>query len=333
MDTKDIFLTVVIVLKNQADSLKKIIVDIEDKIENLVNDYEIIIVDNASTDGSYAVFNELVSVDGLFNLQVYMLTKEVAIDTATWVGLESALGDYVLVFDPFMDDLTIVPEMLDKVMLGSDVVFATNLNKPIQSIGYRCGNSIFNIIYGCFSGINLIKDAPTYRILSKTVINFIAQYRHPENGYRYLPATSGFVKNYLEYKSLDKPKGIKKIGNSIKKGVQLILSTSAPMRLVTALSFFGAIANLFYSGYVVLVGIFMENVATGWISMSLQMSGMFFLISLVLLVLGEYVLQMTQSNVRGPKYHVYREFTSAKTTRLNKLNVEEHIAGQRDRDL
>ena len=58
--------------------------------------------------------------------------------------------------------------------------------------------------------------------------------------------------------------------------------------------------------------------------MSLQMSGMFFLISLVLLVLGEYVLQMANLSNEGPSYHVSQEFTSERMTRFEKLNIEEN---------
>jgi hypothetical protein len=47
-------------------------------------------------------------------LQVYALTKEVSADTAAWVGLENALGDFVAVLDPLTDDITFIPEMLEK---------------------------------------------------------------------------------------------------------------------------------------------------------------------------------------------------------------------------
>ena len=50
--------------------------------------------------------------------------------------------------------------------------------------------------------------------------------------------------------------------------------------------------------------------------------GMFFLISLVLLVLGEYILNMASLSNEGPLYHVAQEFTSARMTRLEKLNIE-----------
>ena len=57
-------------------------------------------------------------------------------------------------------------------------------------------------------------------------------------------------------------------------------------------------------------------------SLSLQQSGMFFLISMVLLVLGEYILHMARLSSEGPPYHVAQEFTSARLTRRERLNVE-----------
>ena len=95
------------------------------------------------------------------------------------------------------------------------------------------------------------------------------------------------------------------------------------MRLVTSISLFGALANLIYSIYVVAIFLTKADVAQGWVSMSLQQSGMFFLISLVLLVLGEYILHMASLSNEGPLYHVGQEFTSARITRREKLNIEE----------
>ncbi|MFD1693386.1 hypothetical protein ACFSHR_23830 [Azotobacter chroococcum] len=94
------------------------------------------------------------------------------------------------------------------------------------------------------------------------------------------------------------------------------------MRLVTSLSLFGAIANLVYSVYVLAIGLLKTDIAPGWISLSLQQSGMFFLISLVLLVLGEYILHMASLSNEGPLYHIGQEFTSARMTRHEKLNIE-----------
>ncbi|WP_440973093.1 glycosyltransferase [Pseudomonas koreensis] len=318
------FLSVVFVVRNQAENIESIVTQAADVISGVVSDYELIIVDNASEDNSISVMKRITGEKGLANLQVYALTKEVDTDTACWVGLESALGDFVVVIDPLADDIAFVPKMLDQAVGGADVVFANNEQKPKQSVAYRGAYSIFHSLYSWFNGIHLAKEAPQYRILSKRVINFILQHPQPAMTYRHLPATGGFARAYLDYSSAPKTTQTKRLGESVDRGMRLLVSTTrAPMRLVTSLSLFGAVANLIYCVYVVAIGIFKTDVAPGWISFSLQQSGMFFLISLVLLVLGEYILNMASLSNEGPPYHVGQEFTSAIMTRHQRLNIEE----------
>lgn len=320
------FLSVVFVSRNQSDELKNILADAASVVSSIVSDYELIVVDNASDDESISTLKKLTDMDGLANLQVYALTKEVDTDTASWVGMENALGDFVVVIDPLADDINFIPEMLDKAVSGADVVFARNEKKPRQGLLYRTADAVFHRLYSAFNGIHLAKEAPHYRVLSKRVINFILQHPQPSMTYRHLPATGGFSRAYLNYSAVPKAARPKRLGDSIDRGMRLLVSTTrAPMRLVTILSMFGAVANLVYCIYVVAVGILKTDVAPGWISVSLQQSGMFFLISLVLLVLGEYILNMASLSNEGPLYHVGQEFTSARMTRLEKLNIEEVV--------
>lgn len=316
------FLSVVFLVRNQADTLEQTLCEATAVVTSLVRDYELILVDNASDDDSISVLKRLSSEEGLANLQVYALTKEVDADTASWVGLENALGDFVVVIDPLTDDLNFIPQMLNRAIKGSDVVFANNAKKPAQSLAYRSAFSVFHWLYNRFNGINLANEAPQYRMLGKRVINFILQHPHPSMSYRHLPATGGFTRAYLQYSTPPKASRPKQLGDSIDRGVRLLVSTTrAPMRLVTALSLFGAVGNLLFCAYVVAIAIFKTEVAPGWISVSLLQSGMFFLISLVLLVLGEYILNMATLSNEGPAYHVGQEFTSARMTRREKLNI------------
>lgn len=325
-----IFLSIVFVVRNQSTRVEKVLTDAASCIASLVSDYEIIVVDNASDDDSVSVLKTLTREDGLPNLQIYALTKEVDADTASWVGLENALGDFVAVIDPFADGIEFLPAMLEKAVSGADVVFANNEIKAAQTMPYRVSYAVFNGLYKRFNGIHLAKEAPQYRVLSKRVVNFILQHPQPAMTYRHLPATGGFARVNLNYRAEPKLVHTKRLGESIDRGMRLLVSTTrAPMRLVTSLSLFGAIANLVYSVYVVTVGLLKTDVAPGWMSLSLQQSGMFFLISLVLLVLGEYILHMVSLSNEGPLYHVGQEFTSARMTRREKLNIEEVIASPR----
>lgn len=322
-----VFLSVVLTVRNQSTSIENMLLDAAASISSLVSDYELIVVDNASDDDSVSVLKKLAGENGLPNLQVYALTKEVDVDTASWVGLENALGDFVTVIDPLVDDIGFLSEMLDKAVSGVDVVFANNEQKPVQSLAYQGAYTIFNVLYKWFNGIHLANEAPQYRVLSKRVVNFILQHPQPAITYRHLPATGGFARANLSYSVAPKAPGAKRLGESIDRGMRLLVSTTrAPMRLVTSLSLFGAVANLLYSIYVVAVGFLKADVAPGWVSLSLQQSGMFFLISLVLLVLGEYILHMASISNEGPLYHVGQEFTSARMTRREKLNIEEVVS-------
>lgn len=319
-----LFLSIVLVVRNESAHIAATLADAAAQLAPLVADYELIIVDNASTDDSLRVLKQLTQENGQPNLQVYALIKQVDSDTAAWVGLENALGDYVAVIDPLADDIAFLPQMLAQAARGADVVFADNTAKTRQTLAYRAAHATFSALYRWCNDIDLASEAPAYRVLSKRVVNFILQHdAQPALTYRQLPATGGFARCNLHYSTSRQPAG-KPLLPSIDRGLHLLVATTrAPMRLVTALSLFGASANLLYSAYVVGVAVFKSDVAPGWVSLSLQQSGMFLLISLVLLVLGEYILQITSRSQNGPRYHVAQEFASARLTRCEKLNIED----------
>ena len=324
-----VFLTVVCVVRNQSDLLEELARGLANEIAPLITDYDLVFVDNGSDDRSLTELKRITDVNGIENIQVYALAKEVDLDTAASVGLENALGDYVAVVDPIRDGITFLPQMLDQAVMGADVVFARNTSLAPQSLGYRAASLGFNWLYKSFTGVHLSNEAPRYRILSRKVVNFILQHPRASLVYRQLPATAGFEKVNLTYaKSLSHlPR--KRLTNGLDRGVQMLISsTRAPMRLVTGLSLFGAYTNLLYSLYVVGIALFKADVQPGWVSMSLQQSGMFFLISLVLLVLGEYILSVVSLSGDGPVYRVTQEFTSARMCRREQLNVSSAISAK-----
>lgn len=322
-----VFLSLVFVVRNESAGLADMLAGAQACITPLVSDYELIVVDNASSDDSVLALKGLTGEGGLPNLQVYALTKQVEPASAFWVGIENALGDFVAVLDPALDDIAFLPQMLEKAVNGADVVFAMNTWRRAQSVAYRGANAVFNALYKASSGVHLGREAPPYRLLSRSVVNFILRHPQPAISYRHLPATAGFPRANLVYRAPPRREAKRRLGDSLDQGMRLLISTTrAPMRLVTTLSLFGAVANLLYSVYVVAIALFKADVAPGWTSLSLQQSGMFLLISLVLLVLGEYILSMASLTSEGPLYHVGQEFTSVRMTRRERLNVEEAAA-------
>lgn len=317
-------LSIVVVVRNEDARLRDILAPLSQQLSTIATDYELIVVDNGSTDSSVACLQTFTGQTGIENLQVYCLAKEVDFDTAAWAGIENALGDYVAVFDPLREDSRFLSSMIEAAVMGNDVVFAENEDKSGSSWAYGVASRFFHRAYRYFNGVDLTHDAPRFRLLSRRLVNFLMQHPVPSLSYRHLPATSGFRKANLRYRAIPVGRSKTRFADDFDRAVRLIVSsTRAPMRLVTALSLFGAISNVVYSGYVIAIALLKKDVAAGWVTLSLQQSGMFFLISLVLLVLGEYILHMAALSTEGPRYYVAQEFTSAVQTRRRKLNVEE----------
>lgn len=324
MSQLPIFLSIVMVVRNNSNLLKDVISNIVGWANNSVSDFEIVIVDNSSNDQSIAILKQLTGTNGFPNLQIFALTTEVNFDTAVCVGLENALGDFVVIIDPDTFDISFIPKLLSESLGGVDIVFAKNSEKNIRNSQYKIAYYVFNKLYKIFNGISFVEQASHYRILSKRLINFILQHPQPEIAYRNLPFSHGFSRANLIYSAQPlKNSNHRSIIESVDYGIKLLVTNGrAPMRIVSILTLFGTFINLIYSIYIIIISVVKLDVAPGWVSISLQQSGMFFLISLVLFVLGEYILQMANITNKGPAYHIGQEFMSVNIIRKNRLNVE-----------
>ncbi|MDR3396774.1 MAG: glycosyltransferase [Pandoraea sp.] len=320
-----LFLSVVIVTRNDYEALRNVLEALVGILKDSVNDYELLVVDNASDDDSVLALKNALKDDRLPNVQVFALTKRVSYETAAWAGAEHALGDFVALIDPLCDDVSMLAPMLAKATTGYEVVFARNQNKKNKGWSYRLGASLFDRLYQRMHGVKLSIDAPHFRLISRSVVNFIQRHGSPELAYRFLPATAGFSKTSVvgNWTAAQQREGT--VLDGVDRALQLLIasSTSQPMRAVTALALLGAFGNILYSLYVVLVAVFKSHVAEGWVTLSLQQSAMFFLLSIVLLVLGEYVTHMLSISSRVPAYHIGQEFGSSVIGRRQKLNVED----------
>ena len=87
------FLSVVVVVRNQQSRLEELLANAVAQAALKSVMCEVIVVDNASTDGSAEKLRQLSSV--LPDLQVYVLSRKVGRRVAERLGMESALGDII----------------------------------------------------------------------------------------------------------------------------------------------------------------------------------------------------------------------------------------------
>jgi len=319
-----VLLSVVFSVQNEAASLHGIIAHAEDIMSHLASDYEIVIVDNGSTDQTSTLLQELTSEDGEANLQVYTLAGRVDDLTARWVGVENSLGDIVICIDPRHGDIDHLEILAREAAAGNDMVFTQRtFPRGRRSLPRTLLYKTFGVATKISTGLDLDSYSTSLIAISRKVINYLLQFPDPQIKFRNLPSTTGFQRTSIRIPSRRTNGRDIKLRESLARGIQLVTSSSEnPLRMATSLSAFGAFASLIYSIYVVLIWAFKKDVAPGWVSLSIQQSGIYFLISLVLFVLSEYILEIGRKANSGPSYYIANEFTSAKLIRKARLNVE-----------
>jgi glycosyltransferase involved in cell wall biosynthesis len=312
-----------------ASELENIVDEAIATVTKHVADFEILVVDNASTDESWNVLERLTHSEPRLNLHAMSLANRVDSDTAAWAGIENSIGDAILVFDPSHEAIAGIDLLLAKARLSTvDVLMLRNVRKKSQTLAYRAAKSGLNLAYRAFNGFDLTDDAPQLRLLSKRVIAYIQGQANPQTAYRNIPLARGFTQTVEEYSALPatKPGEKQNLRTSYDRGNRLLFSSSnLPLRSVAILSLVGAVANVAYSIYVFIVALSAKNIAPGWVSTSLQLSGMFFLISLVLMVICEYLIHMIRSSNSSLGYFVAGDLTSKNLSKLNQLNVDEEL--------
>lgn len=317
-----ILLSVVVPLKDAGGRVRALLEPLAAQLARQVEDFELVVVDNGSTDGSQREYAELVQEGGLPNLQVYRLIRTVDPEIAIWAGVENALGDYVLVLDPLNEDLSFLPRALEKVAEGADLVTIRNTTPKPMAGAERVLDRLFRAVYRRLVGVDLATEGANCRLISKRVIGFLMEQPKPALRYRALPALAGFPKASIEYAGPRAPRSTEGLRGQVRRGLNLLFAqTILPLRLASGLAIAGASLNLLYSAYVILIRLFKSDVMPGWTTLSLQQSGMFFLLSLVLFILVEYVAQMLTWTLEGPSYYLAGEHTSAVLTRRERLNV------------
>lgn len=320
------FLSVVLVDPSTQSDLEPILHLLMDKLQQISSQFEIIVVENTLSDQKITSLLEISNSEAMKNLTVLCLSNRANFQTAAWAGLENSLGDFVCIFNPINDDIDQIEKLFQQSAEGFDIVYGNNLNTPQASLPYRLLSYIFHSIYKGINASSIERQAGTFKVLSRRLISYIGQFSQPLIKFRYIDSNSNIAVKRIDYHASHSSININKktIFSGIDDGFNLLVSsTKIPIRIVTGLSLIGAVFSVAYSVYVLIISFTDQDVAEGWASLSLQFSSSFFLMSCVLLILGEYILHMSRLSNEGPEYFISREFVSKISDKKDFLNIEQ----------
>ena len=317
------FISVVCVLNSRIDFEKEIFVNLISTLTKYIEDFELVIIDNSSSGKLYELLKKLTNYDGLPNVQIYMIANRVDELIARWAGIENSIGDYVISLDKDNLKEEVICNIISNINDLNEIILFKNVykkNKFEKGLIYSCLNKITNFI----TKIDLNRYSSNSIAISRRVINYLLQFENPEIYLRNIHSVTGFRKANIKLAKISQNKN--NLKSSILRGLNIVTSLSnAPIRLANFLASAATIASFVYSIYIVLVWILNENVVPGWVSLSMQISILFFMNSLVLLLMSEYILRIGKKNNKFSKYFIIDEITSLNITKKGKLNVDTEI--------
>lgn len=308
----NVFVSVVLVLRNHASIAATCVTGILAVLRDTYENYEVVIVDDGSTDATPRILQPLLVQH--IGLRVLELSRRFGMEAAVTAGLENAIGDVVLTMTPF-DPPDRIADFVAEVQRSGAIVNGIAIDSPQQrSLLRRLGSRLYHAAARRLLGIEIVQDATAFRALSRAALNAVVRIREKHRFLQVFAPYMGLSIVYLPYRPVPiaGQSQLLPLIEALNQAIDMIVTGSLrPLRAVTWLALAGSLLNIAYVVYVMLIAFFKSHVAEGWTTQSLQNSGMFLMLFLILAVTSEYLGRLLTESRDRPLYFVRGESTSS----------------------
>ncbi len=181
-------LSIVIPIHNEEHSILPLYDRLSAVLDHLQQPYEILFVDDASTDRSFELLANLVETDGY--LKVIRLRRNFGQTAALSAGFHEAKGDVIIAMD---GDLQHAPEdipaLLRKIEEGYDIASGWRKNRVDNAILRKIPSRIANWMMAKASGVELRDFGTTFKAYRAEVLKDVNLYGEL---HRFIPALASF---------------------------------------------------------------------------------------------------------------------------------------------
>ncbi len=199
-------ISIVVACYNESGNIKELYRRIKNIFDSIKYDFELIFVDNASTDNSLMIYQDIVSLDD--NVKVLFMSRNFGSSQPSFLaGIKQSVGDAVVIVDgDLQDPPEIINQFIKKWEDGYDVVYAIRKKRKgsiLRRIGYKCFYRIFRFL----SYLDIPLDAGDFSLMDKKVIDVIKILGEKDIYLRGLRSWAGFRQIGVEYTREDRAAG------------------------------------------------------------------------------------------------------------------------------
>jgi glycosyltransferase involved in cell wall biosynthesis len=198
-------------------------------------DYEIVYVDDGSSDESYPTLKRLSTGDP--HVHIVRLSRNFGHQIAITAGLDYARGDAVVFIDADLQDPPeLIRQMIEKWDEGFDVVYARRTRRRGETRMKLLTAAAFYRLLRALTSVDIPPDVGDFRLISRRVADTLKNMREKDRFVRGLVSWVGFPQTSILYERDERYAGETKYPyrKMIKFALDGITSFSnAPLRLAT----------------------------------------------------------------------------------------------------
>lgn len=294
-------LSIVIPVYYNELNLKPLYEDIKEKIIDVIDfDYEIVMVDDGSGDGSWNVIQELIEIDS--NIRAIRLSRNFGSHAAMLCGLSHVTGDCAVIKAADLQEPTeLILDMYQSWKQGNNVVLAVREDREDKSF--------FSELYYWMTRKFALPKMPEHGfdvfLLDKKVINVLQQLDEKNSAITGQILWSGFKTAKINYVRKER-----KIGTSrwtLKKKIRLVSDTlfsfsTVPITFITTIGFLSFAGSLLWALVLVVIKLTHGIAVEGFTTLFIFQLFSFGVIMMTLGLLGGYLWRTFDASRNRPVY-------------------------------
>jgi glycosyltransferase involved in cell wall biosynthesis len=268
--------------------------------------YEILYVDDGSTDSTLGLLRELQSSD--HRVRVISLSRNFGHQMAITAGLEHAVGEAVVEIDADLQDPPeVIAEFVDRWRAGFDVVFGLRTERQGETAFKLWTAKWFYRLLGQLSETRIAPDVGDFRLMDRRVVTALLAMPERDRFIRGMVSWLGFSQIAVPYRRVPRLAGETKYPffRMVRLAADGIFSFSTtPLRIATWLGF--AVSGLAVIGILITLyaRLFEKNWVQGWASLAIAILFLGGVQLICMGIIGEYVGRIYGESKRRPLYLV-----------------------------
>lgn len=297
-------ISIVVPCHNEAGSVVRLHAAVTEVMEASGQEHELLFVDDGSSDGTLDRLLDLARDD--HRVRIIELSRNFGKEAALTAGLEQCRGDAVIPMDADLQDPpSLIPVLIAEWQKGAEVVLAIRSDRNADSWLKRTSALAFYSLFNRFTPTRIPRNAGDFRLMSRVVVDAVAQLPERNRFMKGLFAWVGFRTVQVTYRREARQGGESKFSgwklwNFALEGITSF--STAPLRIWTYVGLSGALAAAAYGVFLIISTVVHGRDVPGYASL---MVAILFLGSLQLTALGmigEYIGRNYIESKGRPRY-------------------------------